>query len=89
MNTPQKILKEYLNGINQVIDSNPPEEELKEITRIKLMFASSIEIIDYFSGRESYYTHNKRLNSVIKSLENELKFERQINEKIKQEMLNK
>ena len=37
MNTPQKILKEYLNGINQVIDSNPPEEEVKEITRIKNM----------------------------------------------------
>ena len=89
MNTPQKILKEYLNGIDQVLDSNPPEKEVKEITRMKHMFSTSIELIDYFSGRESYYTHNKRLNSVIKSLENELKFERQINEKIKQEMLNK
>lgn len=89
MTTPQKILKEYLKGVSKVLDSNPPEEEVKEITRIKNMFSTSIEIIDYFSGRESYYSHNKRLNSVIKSLENELKFERQINKKIKQEMLNK
>jgi len=89
MTTPQKILKEYLKGVSKVLDSNPPEEEVKEITRIKNMFSTSIEIIDYFSGRESYYSHNKRLNSIIKSLENELKFERQINKKIKQEMLNK
>ena len=45
MNTPQKILKEYLNGIDQVLDSNPPEKEVKEITRMKHMFLSSIGLI--------------------------------------------
>jgi flagellar motility protein MotE (MotC chaperone) len=86
MNTPQKILKEYLNGINQVIDSNPPEEELKEITRMKLMFASSIELIDYFSGKATYYSNNKRLTSTIKSLEEELKFEKKNLEKLKNDI---
>ena len=86
MTTPQKILKEYLKGVSKVLNSNPPEEEIKEITRIKNMFSTSIELIDYFSGRESYYTHNKRLNSVIKSLENELKYEREINENLKKKI---
>jgi len=86
MNTPQKILKEYLKGVSNVLDSNPPEEEIKEITRIKNMFSTSIELIDYYSGRESYYSHNKRLNSVIKSLEDELKYEREINENLKKKI---
>jgi len=86
MNTPQKILKEYLNGINQVIDSNPPEKELKEIKRIKLMFTTSIELIDYFSGTSTYYSNNKRLTSTIKSLEEELKFEKKNLEKLKNDI---
>ena len=32
MTTPQKILKDYLKGVSKVLDSNPPEEEIKEIT---------------------------------------------------------
>ena len=78
MNTPQTILQEYIDGINQVIDSNPPEEEMKEITRIKIMFATSIQLIDYFSGKTAtHYSNNKRLNSIIKSLEDELIVERE------------
>jgi len=86
MNTPQKILKEYLNGINQVIDSNPPEEEIKEITRTKHMFASSIELIDYFSGKATHYSTNKRLNSIIKSLEKELIVEKEKFKKLKDDI---
>ena len=51
MNTPQKILKEYLNGIDQVLDSNPPEKEVKEITRMKHMFLSSIGLINQFNDK--------------------------------------
>ena len=89
MTTPQKILKEYLKGVSKVLDSNPPEEEVKEITRIKNMFSTSIDLIDHFSAKNIYYSNNKRINVIIKSLEDQLKFEKEKNEKTKKEILNK
>ena len=46
MVTPQEVLKEYLNGINQVLANNPPKEDENELNRIKRMFSSSISSID-------------------------------------------
>ena len=46
MTTPQEVLKEYLNGINQVLANNPPKEDENELNRIKRMFSSSISSID-------------------------------------------
>jgi len=86
MNTPQKILKDYLKGISKVLDSNPPKEEVKEITRIKNMFSNSIDLIDHFSAKNIYYSNNKRINVIIKSLEDQLKFEKEKNKKLKKDI---
>ena len=54
MISPQECLQDYLNGINNVIDSNPPEEDLVEIVRIKNMFTASISNINLMLRKAKY-----------------------------------
>jgi hypothetical protein len=87
MNTPQKILKEYLNGIDQVLDSNPPEKEVKEITRMKHMFLSSIGLINQFNDKSKTKKTIKYINSVVRELEKQLEFEKNLTKKLKYDMI--
>ena len=86
MNTPQKILKEYLNGIDQVLDSNPPEKEVKEITRMKHMFLSSIGLINQFNDKSKAKKTIKYINSVVRELEKQLELEKNLTKKLKYDM---
>jgi len=47
MKEPQEILQEYLDGVDQVLLGKPPKKEMAEIERTRLMFLSSIEMINH------------------------------------------
>ena len=80
MNSPQELLQEYLDGIENVIDSNPPKKDLKELRRIRTMYFSSIGLINHgllktteTNARNRRTRLNKYIDSIVKVQDDTIK----------------
>lgn len=79
MISPQDHLQEYLNGIQEVLNQNPPEEELKELNRQKTIFTSAIWSIQHalnkasdHSSRGRIFTTEGRISAIIQAQDIEI-----------------
>ena len=79
MNSPQEVLQEHLNGINNVLEQDPPKEELKELNRLKTMFISSIWSIEHGlnkandnNSRDRIFTTAGKISAIIQSQDVEI-----------------
>jgi hypothetical protein len=74
MRKPQEVLEEYLLGIDQVLENNPPKKEIKEIKRIRAMFYSSIEMINQGVITENNPKSSSYINAIVTALDEKIAF---------------